>query len=158
MARLFFSFFGRLQQWKFATLREMFAKVGLKFCKILNKPSKDCQRVLKFSQCDHKLKQNVFDNPCSIHSHLSLWMNLKKSLSGALGSRPWQLVNESSSDPNPVYGGTSLSRSFFTSLPRSSFSRARKVELALTNLGNKWERAQCDQIAALFFNIWHVQH
>ena len=28
----------------------MFAQVGLQFCQILNKPSKDSQRVLKFCQ------------------------------------------------------------------------------------------------------------
>ena len=29
---------------------ELFVKVGLQFCKIQNKPSKDCLRVLKFCQ------------------------------------------------------------------------------------------------------------
>ena len=49
MDRLFFNF------WWFTTMKachfdEMFAKVGLKFCQILNKPSKDSQKVLNFCQ------------------------------------------------------------------------------------------------------------
>ena len=48
--KIIFPIFDRLQQWKFAT-DEMFAKVGEQLCQILNtKPSKDCQRVLKYWQ------------------------------------------------------------------------------------------------------------
>ena len=42
--------------WPFTTMKvchfdEMFVEVGrLQFCQILNKPSKDCQKVLKFCQ------------------------------------------------------------------------------------------------------------
>ena len=35
--------FGHLQQWKIAQWHKTFAKVGSKFCQILNKPSKFCQ-------------------------------------------------------------------------------------------------------------------
>ena len=49
MDRLFFNF------WWFTTMKachfdEMFAKVGWKFCQILNKPSKDSQKVLNLCQ------------------------------------------------------------------------------------------------------------
>ena len=45
--------FGHLQQWKFAPWHKTFAKVGSKFCQILNKPSTFCQsfaQVAKFRQ------------------------------------------------------------------------------------------------------------
>ena len=45
--------FGHLQQWKIAQWHKTFAKVGSKFCQILNKPSTFCQsfaQVAKFRQ------------------------------------------------------------------------------------------------------------
>ena len=57
--------------------------------------------------------------------YLSLCINLKKSACGARGSRPWELVRESSSDPNPVYGGISRCRSLTTSSLSWSRSMAR---------------------------------
>ena len=48
MARLFFQFlFTRIKVYHFD---KMFSKVGLQFCQIINKPSKDWQRVFKFYQ------------------------------------------------------------------------------------------------------------
>ena len=59
------------------------------------------------------------------HQYLSLCINLKKSACGARGSRPWELVRESSSDPNPVYGGISRCRSLTTSSLSWSRSMAK---------------------------------
>ena len=42
------------------------------------------------------------------YTNLSFSINLMKSLLGGLGMRLRQLHSESSSDPNPLYGGISL--------------------------------------------------
>lgn len=49
-------------------------------------------------------------------SYLSFSINLMKSLCGGFGIRPIQEQRESSSDPNPLYGGTGLG----TALPLSA--------------------------------------
>ena len=50
MARLFFQYMA-FTTMKVYSFDKIFAKVGFKFCQILNKSLKDCQRVLKFCQC-----------------------------------------------------------------------------------------------------------
>ena len=49
MARLFFQFLAIYNNESLHS-KEMFSKLGLQFCQILNKSSKDSQRVLKFCQ------------------------------------------------------------------------------------------------------------
>ena len=44
------SILGHLQQWKLAQKCNKFAKVILLFCQIRNKPSKICQRLVKYCQ------------------------------------------------------------------------------------------------------------
>ena len=72
--------------WPFTTMKvcyfgKMFAKVGLKFCQLRNKPSKDCQRVSKFYQSDEPspnlvtLVMGFLSNPshfASIHGSKSV--------------------------------------------------------------------------------------
>ena len=45
--------FGHLLQWNLTQYHNLFAKVGSKFCQILEQPSKNCQRLLKFRIWSH---------------------------------------------------------------------------------------------------------
>ena len=49
MSRLFFQYCAETKL-KVCSFDTMLAKLGLNLCQKLNKPSKDCQRVLKFCQ------------------------------------------------------------------------------------------------------------
>ena len=63
--------------WPFKTIKvcyfdELFAKLGWQFCQILNEPSNNCQRVLKFCQ-NGEISPNFVTLVLSHSIHSSLW-------------------------------------------------------------------------------------
>ena len=75
MARLFFQYMA-FTTMKVYSFDKIFAKVGFKFCQILNKSLKDCQRVLKFCQC---CEIKLASAQAAFESHLSTRLEVESS-------------------------------------------------------------------------------
>ena len=83
--KIILTIFGPLQQWFFPPKKV--AKVGWQFCQISNKPSKNCQRLIKFRQSGSERSQLT----CVTFYRTTPWTATSASTGGTnvSASRAW---------------------------------------------------------------------